>query len=50
MPIQNSHLLLDGESLTIADVVAVANQPEIQVSLSEEAWARSRGAKNATIS
>ncbi|MFO7585840.1 MAG: aromatic amino acid lyase, partial [Anaerolineales bacterium] len=47
MPIQNDLLSLDGESLTIADVVAVAHQPEIQVTLRESAWERVRRASQA---
>lgn len=40
-------ITLDGEHLTIEDVIAVARQPEIQVRIDEEAWeriARSRAA------
>jgi len=40
-------LVLDGESLTLEDVVAVAYQPEIQVSLAETAWSRVRRAARA---
>jgi histidine ammonia-lyase len=47
MPIQDQQLILDGESLTIEDVVAVANQPEIRVSISEAAWEQVRRAARA---
>jgi histidine ammonia-lyase len=47
MPTQNNLLALDGQSLTIADVVTVAHQPEIQVVLSEAAWKRVRRAAQA---
>lgn len=47
MPTTNPQLILDGESLTIENVVAVAHQPEIQVSISEEAWTRVRRAAQA---
>jgi len=32
--------ILDGESLTLEDVVAVSNDPQVKVSISEAAWAR----------
>jgi histidine ammonia-lyase len=47
MPTNNSQLILDGESLTIEDVVAVAQQPEIKIVLSEDAWTRVRRAARA---
>ncbi|PKN91140.1 MAG: histidine ammonia-lyase [Chloroflexi bacterium HGW-Chloroflexi-6] len=47
MPNPIHQLTLDGESLTIEDVVAVAHQPEIQVSISAEAWTRVRRAARA---
>jgi histidine ammonia-lyase len=40
-------LILDGESLTIEDVLAVAKHPEIQVSISAEAWSKVRRAAQA---
>jgi histidine ammonia-lyase len=43
----NSQLVLDGESLTIEAVIAVAHQPEIQVSISEAAWGQVRRAAQA---
>jgi histidine ammonia-lyase len=47
MPIENQQLFLDGQSLTIEDVVAVAHQPEIKVALSESAWQQVRRAAQA---
>lgn len=47
MPITHQQLILDGESLTIEDVIAVAHQPEISVSISENAWKRVRRAAQA---
>lgn len=47
MPITHQQLILDGETLTIEDVIAVAHQPEISVSISENAWKRVRRAAQA---
>jgi histidine ammonia-lyase len=46
-PTYSSQLILDGESLTIEDVLAVAHHPEMQVSLAEEAWQKVRRAAQA---
>lgn len=35
-----SHFLIDGDSLSIADVVRIASDPSIQVDLSPAAWAK----------
>lgn len=42
-----SQLVLDGASLTIEAVIAVAHHPEIQVSIAEEAWGKVRRAAQA---
>lgn len=47
MSIKDQQLVLDGESLAIEDVVTVAQQPEIQVTISEAAWERVRRAAQA---
>ena len=43
----SSQLMLDGESLTIEDVITIANHPEIKVSIAEEAWIKVRRAAQA---
>jgi histidine ammonia-lyase len=48
MPLSpNSSLVLDGESLTIEDVLAVAHNPAIRVSIAEAAWKKVRRAAQA---
>jgi len=47
MPSELNFLLIDGESLTIEDVVAVAENPGVQVEVSDEAWKKVRRAAQA---
>lgn len=44
---KGGHLIIDGESLTLEDVVAVANNSGFQVQVSDEAWIKVRRAAKA---
>jgi histidine ammonia-lyase len=45
--IEQKRLIIDGESLTIESVVVVAENPEIQVEIAEDAWEKVRRAAQA---
>lgn len=47
IPRDAAYLVLDGESLTLETVIAIADNPGIQVSLSPEAWRKVRRAAQA---
>ena len=42
-----NQVILDGEHLTLEDIVAVAHTPSIEVVLSEDAWEKVRRAERA---